>query len=198
MLRGVVDATVFYCAEAAMVVVAAGIGLIPHAPLGLITTAVQAIAGILLPSATVFVVLLCNDRAVLGPWVNKPWLNIVATLIVSALTLYFPTNLNFTLQHFEYLGAHATSLQNSFVYSMIPAIGCSIFALFAGRMVQRGTLPGRKTSKGRSPASWPSGRGRARRGVGGHGTPRCGPAATKAAGWTGSASPTTRWRTSAR
>jgi hypothetical protein len=61
--------------------------LIPNAPLGLITTAVQALAGILLPSATVFVVLLCNDKAVLGPWVNKPWLNIVATLIISALLL---------------------------------------------------------------------------------------------------------------
>ena len=63
-----------------MVALAAAIVLIPHAPLGLITTAVQALAGILLPSATVFLVLLCNDRAVLGPWVNKPWLNVVAAL----------------------------------------------------------------------------------------------------------------------
>jgi len=69
---------------------------------------------------------------------------VYGTLIVSALTLYFPTNLSFTLQHFEYLEAHAASLQNSFVYSMIAAIGCSIFALFAGFMVQRGTWPGRK------------------------------------------------------
>jgi hypothetical protein len=70
-----------------MVSLAAGIVLIPHAPLGLITTAVQALAGILLPSATVFLVLLCNDPAVLGPWVNKAWLNVVATLIVSVLLL---------------------------------------------------------------------------------------------------------------
>jgi len=46
---------------------------------------VQALAGILLPSATVFLLLLCNDRAVLGPWVNRPWLNAVATVIVSVL-----------------------------------------------------------------------------------------------------------------
>jgi hypothetical protein len=46
---------------------------------------VQALAGTLLPSATVFLVLLCNDREVLGPWVNRPWLNVVATLIVSTL-----------------------------------------------------------------------------------------------------------------
>jgi iron(III) transport system permease protein len=69
---------------------------------------------------------------------------VYGTLIVSALTLYFPTNLTFTTVHFAYLGAHATSLQNSFVYSMLAAIGCSIFALFAGFMVQRGTWPGRK------------------------------------------------------
>jgi NRAMP (natural resistance-associated macrophage protein)-like metal ion transporter len=85
--RGIGDAKLFYGSYAATVAVAAGIVLIPHAPLGLITTAVQALAGILLPSATVFVVLLCNDRAVLGPWVNKPWLNIVSTLIVSVLLL---------------------------------------------------------------------------------------------------------------
>ena len=46
--------------------------LIPGAPLGLITTSVQALAGVLLPSATVFLLLLCNDREVLGPWSNAP------------------------------------------------------------------------------------------------------------------------------
>jgi hypothetical protein len=70
-----------------MVVLAAGIVLIPHAPLGLITTAVQALAGILLPSTTVFAVLLCNDRAVLGPWINRPWLNVLAIVIVGTLLL---------------------------------------------------------------------------------------------------------------
>src|SRR5438270_2300620 len=69
---------------------------------------------------------------------------VYGTLIVSALTLYFPTNLKLTFDHFDYLSAHATSLQNSFVYSMIAAVGCSVFALFAGFMVQRGTWPGRK------------------------------------------------------
>lgn len=85
--RGIREAKLFYASYAAMVAVAAGIVLIPKAPLGLITTAVQALAGILLPSATVFLVLLCNDRAVLGPWVNKAWLNAVAAFIVSVLLL---------------------------------------------------------------------------------------------------------------
>ncbi|MDT5103721.1 MAG: hypothetical protein QOI25_1234, partial [Mycobacterium sp.] len=71
----------------AMVILAAGIVLIPGAPLGLITTAVQALAGLLLPSASVFLLLLCNDREVLGPWINPRWLNAVAVLIVGVLLL---------------------------------------------------------------------------------------------------------------
>jgi len=85
--RGFREAKFFYGMYAAMVVIAAAIVLIPHAPLGLITTAVQALAGILLPSTTVFAVLLCNDRAVLGPWINRPWLNVLAAIIVGALLL---------------------------------------------------------------------------------------------------------------
>jgi NRAMP (natural resistance-associated macrophage protein)-like metal ion transporter len=83
--RGLGEAKLFYTSYSAMVALAAAIVLIPQAPLGVITTAVQALAGIMLPSATVFAILLCNDRAVLGPWVNKPWLNAVAGLIVGAL-----------------------------------------------------------------------------------------------------------------
>src|SRR5256714_8346496 len=83
--RGVREANLFYASYAGMVALAAGIVLVPHAPLGLITTAVQALAGIMLPSATVFAVLLGNDRAGLGPWVTRPGLNAVAAVIVGAL-----------------------------------------------------------------------------------------------------------------
>jgi len=83
--RRVGEARLFYASYSAMVVVAAAIVLIPGAPLGLITTGVQALAGVLLPSATVFLILLCNDAAVLGPWVNRPWVNAVATVVVSVL-----------------------------------------------------------------------------------------------------------------
>ena len=79
------EARVFYGSFVFLVAGAAAIVLVPGAPLGLITTAVQALAGLLLPSSTVFLLLLCNDRAVLGPWVNRPWLNAVAVVIVSAL-----------------------------------------------------------------------------------------------------------------
>ena len=85
--RGFADAKQFYLSYTVMVVLAAAIVLIPGAPLGLITTAVQALAGLLLPSASVFLLLLCNDREVLGPWVNRPWLNWVAGVIVAVLLL---------------------------------------------------------------------------------------------------------------
>jgi NRAMP (natural resistance-associated macrophage protein)-like metal ion transporter len=79
------EARFFYASFAALVACAAGVVLVPGAPLGLITESVQALAGVLLPSATVFLLLLCNDREVLGPWVNPPWLNAIAALIVTWL-----------------------------------------------------------------------------------------------------------------
>ena len=81
------DAKSFYLSYAILVLIAAGIVLIPGAPLGLITTAVQALAGVLLPSASAFLLLLCNDPEVLGPWVNPRWLNAVGILIIGTLLM---------------------------------------------------------------------------------------------------------------
>ena len=91
------DAKAFYLSYALMVIVAAAIVLMPHAPLGLITEAVQALAGILLPSASAFLLLLCNDREVLGPWVNPRWLNLLTSLIIGLLLLLSSTLLVATL-----------------------------------------------------------------------------------------------------
>jgi NRAMP (natural resistance-associated macrophage protein)-like metal ion transporter len=77
----------FYSSFAGLVALAAGVVLIPGAPLGLITTSVQALAGVLLPSASVFLLLLCNDKEVLGPWVNRPWLNAIAAFIIGVLLI---------------------------------------------------------------------------------------------------------------
>jgi NRAMP (natural resistance-associated macrophage protein)-like metal ion transporter len=85
--RSFSDAKGFYALFSLVVLGAAAIVLIPGAPLGVITEAVQALAGVLLPSASMFLLLLCNDPEVLGPWVNKPWLNALATVIVSVLLL---------------------------------------------------------------------------------------------------------------
>jgi hypothetical protein len=34
---------------------------------------------------TVFLIMLCNDKQVLGPWANSTWLNVLASVIVGAL-----------------------------------------------------------------------------------------------------------------
>lgn len=81
------DAKTFYASFTALVALAAVLVLIPGAPFGLITTSVQALAGVLLPSASLFLLLLCNDRQVLGPWVNRTWLNLLATLILGVLVM---------------------------------------------------------------------------------------------------------------
>jgi NRAMP (natural resistance-associated macrophage protein)-like metal ion transporter len=81
------EAKGFYSLFSALILAAAGIVLIPGAPLGLLTEAVQALCGILLPMTTVFLLMLCNDREVLGPWTNPPWLKALATVIVAALVL---------------------------------------------------------------------------------------------------------------
>jgi hypothetical protein len=43
------------------------------------------LAGILLPSAIVFLVLLCNDKVILGPWVNRTWQNAISFTIIGVL-----------------------------------------------------------------------------------------------------------------
>jgi NRAMP (natural resistance-associated macrophage protein)-like metal ion transporter len=81
------EARQFYAMFTGLVVLAAAFVLIPGIPLGLVTTAVQALAGVMLPSACLFVLFLCNDRDVLGPWVNKPWFNLLASLILGVLLI---------------------------------------------------------------------------------------------------------------
>jgi Mn2+/Fe2+ NRAMP family transporter len=81
------EAKAFYVIYAGLIGVSAALVLTPGTPLGLLTNAVQTLAGVLLPSATVFLLLLCNDEEVLGPWVNGPWLNLFTALVIAALLL---------------------------------------------------------------------------------------------------------------
>jgi Mn2+/Fe2+ NRAMP family transporter len=81
------EAKAFYAAYAGLIVVAAALVLAPGTPLGLLTNLVQTLAGILLPSATVFLLLLCNDREVLGPWVNSRRLNWFTAAVIAVLVM---------------------------------------------------------------------------------------------------------------
>ena len=76
----------FYAIYIACVALAAAIVLIPGAPLQLIILGVQVLAGIMLPSAIIFLQLLLNDSEVLGNnFVNRPWNNWVNWTIIIVL-----------------------------------------------------------------------------------------------------------------
>ena len=85
--RNVWDAKGFYAVYFVLIVVSAMLVLTPGTPLGLLTNAVQTLAGVLLPSATVFLLLLSNDKAVLGPWVNSRRLNLFTGAVVAVLVI---------------------------------------------------------------------------------------------------------------
>ena len=80
------EAPGFYAVYALCVMAAAGLVLIPRAPLQLIILSVQVLAGLMLPSAIIFLQLLLNDKEVLGErFANKRWNNIVNWTIVIVL-----------------------------------------------------------------------------------------------------------------
>ena len=85
--RKVSEARLFYSVFAGILLAAAVIVLIPGSPLGILTVGVQVLAGVLLPSATVFLLLLCNDVEVLGPWVNSRGTNIFTSAVIAVLVI---------------------------------------------------------------------------------------------------------------
>jgi NRAMP (natural resistance-associated macrophage protein)-like metal ion transporter len=85
--RSVSDAKGFYLLYFGIIAFAALLVLLPGSPLGLLTEAVQTLAGVLLPSATVFLLLLCNDKPVLGPWVNSDRLNMFTGAVIAILVV---------------------------------------------------------------------------------------------------------------
>ncbi|HKW78067.1 MAG TPA: iron ABC transporter permease [Candidatus Limnocylindria bacterium] len=64
---------------------------------------------------------------------------VYGSLLVSALTLTFPTNFTPTTRHFEYItsGPNGTALQNTLVFGLAAAALSAGFALLAGWLVQR-------------------------------------------------------------
>jgi Mn2+/Fe2+ NRAMP family transporter len=75
----------FYFVYSLCVSAAAGLVLIPRAPLQLIILGVQVLAGVMLPSAIIFLQLLLNDKELLGEYSNKPWNNWVNWTIIVVL-----------------------------------------------------------------------------------------------------------------
>ena len=133
------DAKLFYGLFSGLIAAAAAIVLIPGAPLGLITEAVQALAGILLPSASVFLLLLCNDREVLGPWRNPPWLNALSSVIVATLVLLSMILMATTV--FPNINVTAFAL----IGGALLAIGLVSFGLLTLRTRRKATPPVEET-----------------------------------------------------
>jgi len=77
----------FYVPGIASAVIAAAIVLIPHAPLGFLNMIVQVIASIFMPAALMFLMLLLNDREVMGHHVNRTWQNVSGFAIIGLLVV---------------------------------------------------------------------------------------------------------------
>jgi Mn2+/Fe2+ NRAMP family transporter len=79
------EAPGFYGMYIGGVALAAAIVLIPGAPLQLIILGVQVLAGVMLPSAVIFLQLLLNDRDLLGKYANRWWNNVINWTIIAVL-----------------------------------------------------------------------------------------------------------------
>ena len=123
------EAPLFYGGYASLLAVSAAVAFSPDHILGLVTQGVQALAGVLLPSATVFLVLLCNDRAVLGPWVNTVRQNIVAWTIVWSLVLL---SLALTATTF-FPGLSTTTIEGGLAAGAVIGIVGGTAVIIAGR-----------------------------------------------------------------
>ena len=80
-----------------MVLLGAGIILLPDMPLIRIMFYSQVINGAILPVILVFMLLLVNDRRIMGKYTNGPVMNILSWLTVAVLTFLSLAMLVFTL-----------------------------------------------------------------------------------------------------
>jgi Mn2+/Fe2+ NRAMP family transporter len=78
----------FYGLYAVLVGVSAVVTLAWGNDLGVVIDGVEALNGVLLPSALIFLILLANDKPVLGPWTNSTAQNWIGGLIVWVVTTF--------------------------------------------------------------------------------------------------------------
>jgi Mn2+/Fe2+ NRAMP family transporter len=82
----------FYIPGIISMLIAAAIVLVPNVPLGFLNLTVQVIASIFMPAALLFLLLLVNDKEVMGKRVNKRWENVsiitIMVVLVSMSSLY--------------------------------------------------------------------------------------------------------------
>lgn len=79
------EAPAFYWLYTALIVLGAGVLLIPRFPLFRVMVLSQVVNGILLPFVLIFMLLLTNDRELMGEHVNSRWFNAIAWFTVAAM-----------------------------------------------------------------------------------------------------------------
>jgi Mn2+/Fe2+ NRAMP family transporter len=80
-------ALVFHSANIGVALLAATVVLIPGAPLLSIALNANVLATVLMPTSLVFLVLLANDRGLMGPWANKRTTNAVGATVIAVVGL---------------------------------------------------------------------------------------------------------------
>ncbi|MGZ6272117.1 MAG: divalent metal cation transporter, partial [Candidatus Limnocylindrales bacterium] len=81
------DAPIFFGLYTFLLVIGAVVVLIPGLDLISVIVASQYVQGLLLPIVLVFMLLLVNNRALLGRHVNGRWLNVVAVVCVGLVVV---------------------------------------------------------------------------------------------------------------
>ena len=81
------NAAVFYAANIGVALLAAAVILIPGAPLLSIALNANVLATVLLPVSLVLMVMLANDRGLMGPWVNKRSTNAIGITVIAFVGL---------------------------------------------------------------------------------------------------------------
>lgn len=79
------EAPVFYWLYTLLIVLGAGVLLVPRFPLAHIMVLSQVVNGILLPFVLIFMLMIINDRELMGPYVNSRGFNVVAWLTVALM-----------------------------------------------------------------------------------------------------------------
>jgi Mn2+/Fe2+ NRAMP family transporter len=83
------DAKIFYGLYLGLIVIGAGVVIIPGAPLLAIIFYSQVLNGVLLPVVLVLMLLLINNKRIMGTWTNNVAFNVIAwatVVIVAVLT----------------------------------------------------------------------------------------------------------------
>jgi Mn2+/Fe2+ NRAMP family transporter len=90
--RRIREAPIFYGLYTALIVIGAGVVLMPKFPLVQMILLSQVLNGMLLPVVLIFMILLVNKHELMGEWINPRWFNVaswIAVVFIIGLTLAY-------------------------------------------------------------------------------------------------------------